>query len=216
MKRTTHRGCLLVALTGVMSQAMAADAPDELLRRLGEQRPDVMRWEIQTAVDGERQATPAVPVVDIGRISARTALRYADGRVRWYRVAGFRPVAVTRRPVAAGEAIDASAVTSLERDVVGLACLPVTLDSADRWRATRRLTTGDVLCADSVEPAPDVERDRLVTLSTERGAISVSRSLIATRDANPGEQVRLRDRATGATVIAIVTGRGAARIPENK
>jgi flagella basal body P-ring formation protein FlgA len=55
-----------------------------------------------------------------------------------------------------------------------------------------------------------------VTLTTQRGAVRVSRVLTAAADAHAGERVRLRDRASGATLMAIVTGPGHARDPDSE
>lgn len=195
------------------SPSLAADAQPTLLQELRQQRPDVLRWETSPA-EREDARQPEGDIVAIGRVAARTAVRFADGRVRWYVVAGFRPVSVSRQPLEAGTAIDVATLDTAERDVIALGCLPVTMESSDRWRATRRLSTGDALCENSVERTPDVQRDHAVRLSTDRGPISVSREFTAAADARAGERVRLRDRATGAIVLAIVTGPGAARLPE--
>ena len=85
-----------------------------------------------------------------------------------------------------------------------------------RLRATRRIARGEALCAGAVQVAPHVERDQPVVLRTERGPISASRVLTATNDANTGERVRLRDPASGATVVAVVTGLGVARDPNSQ
>jgi hypothetical protein len=55
-----------------------------------------------------------------------------------------------------------------------------------------------------------------VTLTTQRGAIRVSRVLTAAGDARAGERVRLLDRTSGATLMAIVTGPGHARDPDSE
>jgi flagella basal body P-ring formation protein FlgA len=101
-----------------------------------------------------------------------------------------------------------------ERDIVGRGCEPLTaLDARTRWRATTRLSSGEMLCARGVEPAPDVERARKVVLSAQRGGIEVSRVLVAADDARAGERVRLTDSSSGDVFVAIVTGAGTARAP---
>jgi flagella basal body P-ring formation protein FlgA len=112
-----------------------------------------------------------------------------------------------------GATFDAADAELAERDVVALGCDPMSqIDATRRWRAARRLSAGDSLCTRDIEAVPDVERDRPVTLNARRGAVSASRVLTADSDARFGERVRLRDRASGDIVVAIVTGPGAARL----
>jgi flagella basal body P-ring formation protein FlgA len=206
---------LVASLAGPMAAvAQAGDVPSALERHLRERRPDVLRWEIAATERESNSPRVEGEILDVGRIAARTAVRFTDGRVRWFVVAGYRPVNVSRQPLEAGADIDRASIEMTERDVIALSCLPVSIDSAGRWRSTRRLATGDPLCGNSVERAPEVQRDRAVTLSTDRGPIRVSRRLTAAADARVGERVRLLDRATGAIVLAIVTGPDAARLPE--
>ncbi len=180
---------------------------EELLR---ERRADVARWQVRPLAN-EAGATRDFANAQVGRIGARTPVRFADGRVRWYAVAGFRDVLVSARAVESGAPLSASDTRLESRDVLTLGCEPVAeLDA--RWRARRRLAAGAVLCDSTIEPAPDVERNRAVTLTAHSGGVQVSRVLIATADARAGERVRLRDRSSGENLIGIVTGPGAARL----
>jgi flagella basal body P-ring formation protein FlgA len=113
-----------------------------------------------------------------------------------------------------GAAIDTRATRMAEQDVIALGCEPLDLNDTRRWRTTRRLSAGDALCAHVVESTPEVQRQRPVTLNVHRGTVSVSRVLTAASDARLGEHVRLRDRSTGATLLAIVTGPGEARVSQ--
>jgi flagella basal body P-ring formation protein FlgA len=217
--RTPIVTVLALALSGI---AFASDAPGSieqgsLDQKLREQRADVVRWETQPLAAADEHLDRAADIVAVGRIGPRTPVRYADGRTRWFAVAGFRQVLVVTRPVDSGAQVLADHAASAERDVIALACEPISrLDDAKRWRATRRLATGEALCVGSVEIAPAVERDRPVTLTTQHGVVSASRVLTATTDAHAGEVVRLRDPASGATVIAIVTGSRTARVSEEQ
>ena len=180
---------------------------EELLR---ERRADVVRWQVQPLAQGA-SADADFANAQLGRIGARTPVRFADGRVHWYAVAGFRDVLVSARAIESGAPVSASDTRLESRDVLTLGCEPLPkLES--RWRARRRLAAGEVLCDSTIEPAPDVERNRAVTLSAHSGGIQVSRVLIATGDAHAGQRVRLRDKSNGDSLIGIVTGPGAARI----
>jgi flagella basal body P-ring formation protein FlgA len=209
-----HR-LVLAAVAFTACVASAADVAT-LEQRLHAARPEIQRWQTQP-LDARAGSRPEAVVVAVGRVAARTPVRYADGHVAWFAVAGFRSVLVSNRTVEARESISARDAVTEERDVLALGCEPAaTLDEGTRWRAVRRLTTGAPLCTQDLERAPDVERDRSVTLSTQRGAIRVSRVLTAAADAHAGERVRLLDRESGATLMAIVTGPGVARDPESE
>jgi flagella basal body P-ring formation protein FlgA len=144
-------------------------------------------------------------------------VRFADGRVRWFMVSGFAPILLSTHAIEAGAPLNAEDTFAAERDVIALGCEPLmNIDSGARMRATRRLAIGDAICANTVAPAPEIQRDRPVLLSTQRGPVSASRVLTATADAKAGERVRLRDPASGDTVIAIVTGPGFARDPNSQ
>lgn len=211
--RCLQRFCLVLA--SVVACA-AATAPPTLEQRLGVARPDVVRWQTQSLDRGVR-ARAESDIVAVGRVAARVPVRYADGHVAWFAVAGFRPVLVSSHVLEARAGVAAKDATSEDRDVLALGCEPLkTLDGDVRWRATRRLTTGTPLCTNDLERVPDVERDHAVTLTTQRGVIRVSRVLTAATDARAGERVRLLDPASGATLVAIVTGPGHARDPDSE
>jgi flagella basal body P-ring formation protein FlgA len=196
----------------LLAGGFACAAPSALEQQLRAQRPDVARWQIEPLGDA---AAPDAAIARIGRLGPRTAVRYADGRVRWYRVAGFAPAVVSAHAAEAGVVIAAADAVSGETDVIGLGCDPLPkFEGAGRWRLTRRVAAGEALCTRDIEVAPDVERNAPVTLRAERGGVSVSRELTALTDARTGERVRLRDRASGATVLAIVTGPRSARLSE--
>jgi flagella basal body P-ring formation protein FlgA len=204
-----HAPILLLACGLAAPAAAGSDTPalEALLRA---REPVVTRWQVQPL--SEEIADADFARAQLGRIAARTPVRFADGRVRWYAVAGYRDVLVSARPLQGGDAVDAGDTRLESRDVLALGCEPMTtLDATSRWRARRRLAAGEVLCASTLEPAPDVERNRAVTLSARSGGIEVSRVLTASSDARLGERVRLRDR-DGANLVGIVTGPGAARI----
>jgi len=186
-----------------------------LEQHLREQRPDVLRWQVHPL----SETAPALGhagIAGVGRIGARTAVRFADGRVRWYAVAGVKPVLVSAHAVERGAEFNAEDAQLAERDVFALGCEPVDLDASRRWRAARRFAAGVALCARDIEAVPDVERDQPVTLNARRGAVNVSRVFTAAADAQFGERVRLRDRASGTVVVAIVTGLGSARLSEEQ
>jgi flagella basal body P-ring formation protein FlgA len=214
MKARVAQRSLFALAMGMLAResAFANDAGAAIEAHLRAQRPEVQRW-VTKPVETNAPA-PELPVAAIGRIGPRTAVRFSDGRVRWYSVAGFRPTAVSTHGIERGDALCAADVGLEERDVIGLGCVPVAIDDSQRLRAARRLAAGDAICARSVERTPEVERNRPVTLSAQHGDVSVSRVFTAATDARAGERVRLRDRASGTTVTAIVTGPGAARVSE--
>lgn len=207
MTRALLKLCLLTAAVA------SAEGTHSLEAHLRAQRPEITRWEIAELSGGAKRAAPQGELALVGRIGARTAVRFSDGRVRWYSVVGMAPVMTSAHALAAGAEVLPADLEQSERDVIALGCEPLTtLESDGHWRATRRLAAGEPLCKSSIEPAPQVQRGREVTLSSERGVIRVSRVLVANNDAWTGERVRLRDPDSGETVPAVVTGNGAARV----
>jgi flagella basal body P-ring formation protein FlgA len=203
------------AALAAASVAAAGDATT-LEQRLRAARPEILRWHTQ-ALDARAAVRADAGIVSVGRVGARTPVRYADGHVAWFAVTGIRRVLVSAHALAARAAVTAADATADERDVLALGCEPVEqIDATARWRTTRPLVAGAALCASDLERAPEVERDGRVTCTTQRGAIRVSRVFTAAADARTGERVRLRDRASGATLMAIVTGPGLARDPDSE
>jgi len=212
-------GVWLVAGTSLLAAgARAADNSSSALEALlHSQRPEIVRWETQALETRARMPVSDAGVVRIGHVGPRTAVRFADGRLRWFSVEGYAPVLSSRYAVEAGASVTSTDVIEAERNVIALGCQPLThIESDTRLRATRRLAAGEALCTDNVQAAPEIERDRPVVLSTQRGPVTVSRVLTATTDASAGERVRLRDPASGATFVAIVTGPGFARDPNSQ
>jgi flagella basal body P-ring formation protein FlgA len=198
----------LLAL-GLAGAAAAGTQTLEDLLRVRE--PAVTRWQVQPLTREPLAADFAD--AQLGRIAARTPVRFADGRVRWYAVSAYREVLVTTRALEAGDAVNESDAHLESRDVLALGCAPLAqLDESQRLRARRHLGAGEALCSTSIEAAPEVERNCAVTLSAQRGGIQVSRVLIASNDARRGERVRLRDHSSGDVLIGIVTGPATARI----
>jgi flagella basal body P-ring formation protein FlgA len=209
MSRLCTSASLLLLATGAVA---ASDPLPSLEQRLREQRPDVVRWEI-TPIASSRSATPeAASISAIGKIGARTAVRFSDGRLRWYAVAGFRSVPVSTVALERGASVRLQLTELAERDVIASRCDPLMWNAESLWRTKRRVAAGEALCAHVLETPPAVQREKPVTLHVRRGAVDVSRSLIAAADARVGESVRLRDRVSGDTVTAIVTGPAEAQI----
>lgn len=198
--------CLSLASAG---ELQAGDGLEALLRA---RRPDVTRWEIHPLAGANSE--PASEVVSVGKLGPRTPVRLADERVRWYAVAGFSEVQVSAVALEVGDLVEPAHTLLAERDVIGAGCPSMPVAISTRWRATRRLAAGEVLCTSDLEPVPEIQRDQPVTITAHRGAVSVSRQLVASSDGRSGEAVRLRDRATGEIVRAIVTGPGEARVAQ--
>ena len=149
-------------------------------------------------------------IVRVGRIGPRTPVRLADGRVRWYSVAGFAPCWSARTSVESGAALAAADSATAERDVIALGCETVDGDRRQRWRAPRGASPWRGACARSrAARAATWSAISAVTLSANAArSHSVSRVLIATADAHAGERVRLRDPASGDTVMASLRAGG--------
>ena len=78
--------------------AWSSGSLEELLRL---QRPDVTRWQVQPLT---AKVKPSGDVREVGRVGACTAVRFTDGRVYWYAVAGYRDVLVSAHAIESGAA----------------------------------------------------------------------------------------------------------------
>jgi flagella basal body P-ring formation protein FlgA len=86
------------------------------------------------------------------------------------------------------------------------------LDPDQLRRATtkRRLTPGDVIRYSDIQMVPQINVGETVKLTVKRGSITLTVDMQALEDGYIGDRVELRNDESGETVMATVTGVGAA------
>lgn len=115
----------------------------------------------------------------------------------------WEEVLVARVTIARGTALDPGDFTLVRREVTHSS--PVATLEESTKRARRRIPAGRMLVFDAIEDIPDVHRGDRVTLVANVGAVKVTRTGVALRDAQIGEPVRVRlDKRT--IITATVTG----------
>jgi flagella basal body P-ring formation protein FlgA len=130
-----------------------------------------------------------------GRVSLKVTIS-RRGKVKngWASVQleALRPVLVARRPLAAGDALDARALTVEQRPVpAASACdLPVTALSGAHVRTS--VAAGEVVACGSIERAAPVARGASVRVLVRRGAVTVSAPGTLEASARPGELAQAR------------------------
>lgn len=122
-------------------------------------------------------------------------------------VALVKPVVVAAGPINRGQTIRADHVTLKEQ----------TFDRPERagmsdpaaivgQRALRFINVGELVTGKDIEPVPLITRNDLVSVTTQRGGITIKSVARALASAGYGETVPLRNEASKQTFVARVTG----------
>lgn len=123
----------------------------------------------------------------------------------------YRPVLVTTRALARGEAIGAGDVTLAERNSLAAGAPPLSEPAAVVGQSARRsIAANTVLSAGLIELPVLVRRGDRLGVSARAGGITIQISAEALGTARLGERVRVRNLQSGRVIDAVVTGSGSA------
>ena len=86
-----------------------------------------------------------------------------------------------------------------------------TLDEAIGLEATRTIRAGTTISLSDLTAADLVRKGEKVTLTVERGALTITVDTIAIEDGKMGEQVELTNAESGKVIRGIVIGRHQAK-----
>jgi flagella basal body P-ring formation protein FlgA len=192
-------------------------AKGELAAELARRRPQVTHWSIEPLPSRGRLAGGNVEHVSetkVVRLGARSAVRLAwttAGKkfvhTAWFSVSGMQPVMTATSALKAGDMLDGLVYASAERDVVGIACTPITERAAlTGLRTTRSLSAGDPICEERVEPRPPVARGDEVTVRSVAGPVTIIAKGIAQQDGKLGEVLRIKNPQNRELYLAAVAG----------
>jgi flagella basal body P-ring formation protein FlgA len=127
-----------------------------------------------------------------------------SGRVR-FGVRKYAEVLVLADRVGRAELLTESHVRTARMDVTNLRERPVALfDEIDGYRARRNLSRGSIVTTGDVEPVPDVESGREVTIVYNDGRCQISTPGIAMGTGSAGDYIKVRNSTSGKVLVARV------------
>lgn len=153
----------------------------------------------------------------LGLVSVLVTLRRSDqsdqrGQFN-LRVRKFVQVAVMREPLKLHDELSQDKLEMKLMDVTSLREQPLTSFGAIHGSRTKRnLAAGQILTAEAIETAPDIEVGREVTITFVGSAFTISTRGQAMQTGRRGELIRVRNAASGKTVLAKVSGEGEVRV----
>ena len=160
-------------------------------------RPEEVR--VRPLTQG-KPSGPMVVVVELhrdGRLIERGQVRLMVRR--------FDDVLVTTRRIGRHERLTADMFEKRRMETTSLREQPVTaLDSLSRYRSSRNLPTGKVLTTSAIEPVPDIEVGREVSIVYDNGLFTITVPGRVLQDGIGGEYVRVKNLASGKIVMARV------------
>ena len=117
-------------------------------------------------------------------------------------------VPVLTQPVAAGESFSGLVEMKEVEDGRVFAGTVKEMVELDGMVAGRALRAGVPVQRTQIKPDYPVKRSSLVTMTYKRGVVQLSGRATALDDAGMGEQVRILNPETRATLVAVVVGDG--------
>jgi flagella basal body P-ring formation protein FlgA len=161
---------------------------------------------------GQLELRPRPPLqITAGRVTVWTDV-LVDGRhyqsvPAWFSVRAWQPALVARRALRPGEPLGGADFELREAEVVGIAPAAADLDLA-ALRLRQPLAAGAILARQHVDQALSVARHQPVLVRVALGAVALETTAVASRDARPGEVIRVRNVETNQTYPARVAGPG--------
>ncbi|MBN1212275.1 MAG: flagellar basal body P-ring formation protein FlgA [candidate division Zixibacteria bacterium] len=131
------------------------------------------------------------------------------GQVR-FEIRKFAEVLVTTGKIKRHEILTEDKMTLKMMDITSLPEQPVnSLVTVNGYRSKRNLSTGRIVTLSAVEPVPDIEVGREVSIICANGLFSVRTSGKALQDGWAGDYVKVKNENSGKIVLARVVDEGA-------
>lgn len=151
----------------------------------------------------QREPVGLVSVVAIVTDSAGTVRR---GQCN-LRVRKLAEVAVTKSAIKLHTEIKPEQYEFKLMDVTSLREQPLSSPGAILGSRTKRnLAAGQILTAEAIETAPDIEVGREVTITFAGEAFSITTRGLALQPGHVGEMIKVKNAVSGKTVVARMTG----------
>lgn len=131
----------------------------------------------------------------------------------WFNVKVEKPVLVASTDIPARHALQASDVQTVERDIAGLAGVPLSNDADLGYlRARKAIASDSVIVTQAVERRPLVLRLQPVVVRVAVGAVHISTQAVAEAEGRAGDMIRVRNPISHETYIAQVIGPGTVEV----
>lgn len=138
-------------------------------------------------------------------VTVASGMQEADrGRVR-FRIHRYDEVLVAASAVRRNDALDDADLEIKRMEITSLREQPLrAIDDCGRCRFRRNLGKGTIVTAEALEPVPDIEVGREVSIIFAEPGWSVSAVGEALRAGSAGDYIRVRNKASGKIIIARV------------
>ena len=131
------------------------------------------------------------------------------GQVR-LRIKKFAEVLVATTKIERNEVLSEDKLILKMMDITSLQEQPVeSFDAINGYRSKRNLFIGRILTSDAVEPVPDIDVGREVSIVYTNGLFSVSTTGKALQKGWTGDYVKVRNNDSGKIILARVVDEGA-------
>jgi flagella basal body P-ring formation protein FlgA len=132
-----------------------------------------------------------------------------EGQVR-LEIRKFAEVLVTTGKVGRHEIISEDKVILKMMDITSLPEQPVnSLETVNGYRCRRNLPVGRIVTLSAVEPVPDIEVGREVSIVCSNGFFSIKAAGKALQDGWAGDYVKVKNETSGKIILARVVDDGA-------
>jgi flagella basal body P-ring formation protein FlgA len=130
--------------------------------------------------------------------------RAGRGQVR-FRIRKFEDVLVATDKIGRHEALVEEKFALKRMEVTSLREQPVySLEGLADYRAKRNISTDRILTTPAIEPVPDIDVGREVTILISKGRLSITAPGRALQPGSKGDLVKIRNKATGKVIKARV------------
>jgi len=121
------------------------------------------------------------------------------------RIHKYAQVMVTRGPIKRHEVITQNNVTMKKMEVTSLQEQPLdSLDGNSAFRARRNLARGKIITRSAIEPVPDIDVGREVSIVFDNGPCVITAPGRALQSGRIGDRVKIKNTATGKVIYARV------------
>jgi flagella basal body P-ring formation protein FlgA len=127
----------------------------------------------------------------------------------WFAVSVHRPAVVVTRNLTRHDRLSANDVRIEERDVAGLAAIPMAVDASfTTMRVRQPIAQGQMLLRTDVEAAPSVLRNQEIQVQVRSGGVIIETSGIAMQEGRVGDRVAVRNPGSQKDYVARVISEG--------